>query len=86
MAVKKGQKRGSYSRSEEKHKKAQTLEISEDGMSYLEISNILNLPIHVIKRIEIDALRKLRMPNSDVNKKLHEYYNIDLKPKETIDL
>lgn len=59
--------------------------ITEDGLSYQEISKILNIPIHVVKRIEIDALRKLQAP-TEKNKTLHKYWNIGEKPDDRINI
>lgn len=83
MAVQKGQKRGKYKRSQDKQNQADTMEIAEDGMTHQEIAKVLNLPLHVIKRIEVDALRKLQAP-TDRNKQLHKYYGINFKPQEEI--
>ncbi len=62
-----------------------TASITEDGLSYQEISKILDLPIHVVKRIEVDALRKLQAP-SNKNKELHKYWNLGARPSERIDI
>lgn len=72
-------------RKEQKQKMLDDAAITEDGLSYQEISKILDLPIHVVKRIEVDALRKLQAPTAK-NKSLHKYWNIGLKPKDVIDL
>ena len=85
MAVQKGQKRGSYQRSADKRKRADEQEISEDGMTLQEIAKILDLPLHVVKRIEIDALRKLQAPTSK-NKELHKYWQIGEKPSDRVDI
>lgn len=73
------------SRKELKAKMLQEASITEDGLSYQEISKILNIPIHVVKRIEIDALRKLQAP-TEKNKKLHKYWNIGLKPVDSTEV
>lgn len=74
------------SRKQLKQERVDNANINEDGLSYHEISKILNIPVHVVKRIESDALRKLRQPNSEANKKLHKYMEIHLKPNDTIDI
>ena len=79
MAVQKGQKRGSYKRSTQKRELQEDNLTPEDGMSYIEISNILVLSIAEVKKIERVALSKLKTP-SNLNKDLHDYWNISLTP------
>ncbi len=72
-------------RKELKQERLDTVNINEDGLTYQEIAKILNLPLHVVKRIEKDALSKLQAPTSK-NKELHKYWNIGEKPTERIDI
>lgn len=68
-------------RKAQKEQMIEDASITEDGLTYQEIASILKLPIHVVKRIETDALRKLQAP-TDKNKSLHKYWNIGIKPKD----
>jgi DNA-directed RNA polymerase sigma subunit (sigma70/sigma32) len=66
----------------QKELKSQRLEnahITEDGLSYQEIAKILGLTVGEVKKIEHEALLKLRKP-STLNKDLHRYWNITLRP------
>jgi DNA-directed RNA polymerase sigma subunit (sigma70/sigma32) len=58
--------------------------ITEDGMSYDMIAKVLNISVQEVKNIEARALKKLKIP-TDKNKKLHQYFNIRLRPKEYIE-
>jgi len=49
--------------------------LTEDGMSYDEISEILGISKAEVRRIERDALRKLQVP-TEKNKVLRRYYGI----------
>ena len=68
-----------------KQERLDNANINEDGLSYQEIAKILNLPIHVVKRIEVDALRKLQAPTVR-NKELHKYWNIGHKPADSVNI
>jgi DNA-directed RNA polymerase sigma subunit (sigma70/sigma32) len=46
--------------------------ITEDGMSYDEIAAILGISKSEVRRIEYQALRKLKIP-TELNKKLKSY-------------
>ena len=84
MAVQKGQKRGSYKRSQQK-RELQENTTPEDGMSYLEIANILGISVAEVKKIEKSALSKLKSPSAK-NQQLHRYHKINLRPSERIDV
>jgi DNA-directed RNA polymerase specialized sigma24 family protein len=60
------------SRKEIKREMRESTEISGDGMSYHEISNILGISVHEVKKIEYRALMKLKKPN-EKNKKFLRY-------------
>jgi len=79
IGVIKGTKRGPYKRAQRK-KEINDLEI-EDGMSYEEISQVLGISVGEVKAIEIQAMKKLRMP-SVVNKSLHRYDDIKLSDSD----
>ncbi len=67
-----------------KRLRLENAQITDDGLSYQEIAVILNIPVFEVKKIEIDALRKLQKP-TESNKKLHEYWNITLRPEELLE-
>jgi DNA-directed RNA polymerase sigma subunit (sigma70/sigma32) len=69
IGVQKGSKRGSYKRS--KMKRSQE-EVSEDGMSYQQIADLMNTTVTEVKRIEASALQKLRKP-TEANKAFRDY-------------
>ncbi len=48
--------------------------VTEDGMSYGEIAEILGITKAEVRKLENDALRKLRKPNP-WTKKLRAYHN-----------
>jgi len=79
MAVQKGQKRGSYKRATQKRELQEDNLTPEDGMSYIEIANILGISVAEVKKLERMALSKLKQPSS-LNKDLHDYWNISLNP------
>lgn len=79
MAVKKGQKRGPYKRAQLK-RELQENSTPEDGMTYLEIANIMGISVSEVKQLEKNAFRKLKKPTQK-NQKLHEYYSISLTPE-----
>ncbi len=68
-----------------KKERLENVEINEDGLSYAEISKILNIPIYKVKKIETDALRKLQSPTNR-NKVLHKYWELGQRPEERIDI
>jgi len=70
------------SRKQIKQERIDNANINEDGLSLHEIAKILNLPLNIVKRIEINALRKLQSP-TEKNKKLHKYWKIGLKPEDS---
>ena len=69
VGVQKGTKRGPYKRS--KMKRTQE-EVSEDGMSYQQIADIMGTTVTEIKKIEASALQKLRKP-TEANKAFRDY-------------
>ena len=73
IGVQLGHKRGPYKRSKRKNEVSSNYQ--EDGMTYLEISKALNIPVKEVKKIEKLALRKLKKP-TEVNQKFHSYCNI----------
>ena len=75
IGVQKGTKRGPYKRSQMK-KEIHNLE-SQDGMSYEEIAQVLGITPGEVKRIEAEAMKKLRRPSAP-NKELHKYNSIKL--------
>jgi len=75
IGVQKGTKRGPYKRSQRK-KEIQNIEAS-DGMSYEEIAQVLGITPGDVKRIEEQAMNKLRKPSKQ-NKSLHKYHSIKL--------
>ena len=57
-----------------KRERTDNADITEDGMSYEEISKILGISKREVRRIEREAIQKLQEP-SKINKKLHRYWN-----------
>jgi len=80
IGVQKGTKRGPYKRSKMK-KEVHNLD-SQDGMSYEEIAQIMNITPGEVRKIEEDAMKKLRRP-SQTNKKLHGYHGIKLSEADS---
>ena len=70
--IKKGTKRGPYKRAQ--IKKAQR-EVQNDGLSHHQIALLLEIPIGEVKRIEQQALEKLKTPTG-INKIFHRYLGI----------
>ena len=84
MAVKKGQKRGPYKRAQLK-REIQKNSTPEDGMTYIEIANIMNISIAEVKQLERTAIRKLKKP-TPLNQKFHEYCNISLRSESSSEI
>ena len=61
------------SQTEKKRLSLENVEITEDGLSYQEISKILEIPEGEVKKIERRALMKLKAPNA-LNKKMHNHW------------
>ena len=72
QGVTKGAKRGPYKVRKQQRGKE---EFHEDGMSYSEIAELMDLTVQQVKDIEKTALKKLRVP-TDKNKDLKVYANI----------
>ncbi len=68
-----------------KRKRLENAQITDDGLSYAEISKILDIPVYQVKKIETDALRKLQKPTK-LNKKLHEYWGINFMPDPELEI
>jgi len=60
-------------RVQQKREMIKNATITEDGMSYGEIAEILGISKSEVRKIENEALRKLQIPN-EKNKKLRVYY------------
>lgn len=82
MANKKGSKRGPYKRAEMKR---ELKEVTEDGLSHQEIAVILGISSSEVKRIEEQALKKLRRPGG-INQSLWDYIKIPTQFQEKIDI
>jgi len=61
------------SRKQIKQEMIDNVMVSEDGMSYSEIAEILGISKALVRKIENQALRKLQTPNA-LNKKLQSYH------------
>ena len=72
QGVTKGSTRGPYKVRKQQRGKE---EFHEDGMSYQEIAELMNLTVKQVKDIETTALKKLRTPTAK-NKGLRNYDNI----------
>jgi len=77
QGVAKGDKRGPYKMRKNQRGKE---EFHEDGMSYQEIAELMNLTVQQVKDIENTALKKLRVP-TDKNKVLRRYAQISDTPE-----
>ena len=73
-------KDGRKSRKELKRERIENAQVTEDGMSYDEIAEILGLKKKDVMRIEREALRKLQAPN-ETNKKFKKYLGGGLSGK-----
>ena len=60
-----------------REERLENAEISKDGLSIPEVAKLLGLTVAEVRKIEKEALRKLKKP-TDKNKALHEYWNISL--------
>ncbi len=62
-----------------KEERLESAEMNGDGLSVAEVAKLLKMTPSEVRKIEREALRKLKKP-SDKNKILHKYWNINLGP------
>ena len=75
-ARKRDKEKGMLQIREERIKNA---EMNEDGLSIYEVAKLLKMTPQEVRKIEREALRKLKKP-TDKNKVLHKYWSITLGP------
>ncbi len=56
-------------------------EMNEDGLSIAEVAKLLKMTPQEVRKIEREALRKLKKPTNK-NKVLHKYWSISLGPDQ----